>query len=329
MADLATFLAYPVSLLTIGGIYAVMCLGLNVQWGFTGLFNAGIAGFFAVGAYTSAILTTPAHPDYLGGFALPVPVGLVAAMLTSGVVAVFIGWLTLTLRSDYLAIATIGIAEILRLIVKNEDWLTNGPRGIPGIPRPFEGLSPFQNNLAFLLLVLAIVAVIYVAMQRGLNSPWGRVMRAIRENELSARAAGKNIMARRLEAFVLGSMIMGLGGALMAHSIRFIGPEATEPLLVTFLVWVMLIAGGSGNNRGAILGPMLIWAIWSLTELVTRQLPSDWALRSAYIRVFLIGLALQIILQRFSRGILAERPPEPVPLDDADREGPGKGGSVG
>ena len=318
MAELATFLAYPVGLLTIAAIYAVMCLGLNVQWGFTGLFNAGIAGFFAVGAYTSAILTTAPHPDYLGGFGLPVAVGLVAAMATAGVVALGIGWLTLSLRSDYLAIATIGIAEILRLIVKNEDWLTNGPRGIPAIPRPFEWLPPFPAQVAYLVLVAAIVAVIYIALERGLNSPWGRVMRAIRENEDSARAAGKDIMRRRLEAFVLGSMIMGLGGALMAHSIKFIGPEATEPLIVTFLVWVMLIAGGSGNNRGAIVGAVVIWAIWSMTELVTRQLPADWALRSAYLRVFLIGLALQIILQRASSGLLAEKPPKPIPLDNTE-----------
>ena len=318
MGELATFMVYPVGLLTIAGIYAVMCLGLNVQWGFTGLFNAGIAGFFAVGAYTSAILTTAPHPDYLGGFGLPVAVGLVAAMATAGVVALGIGWLTLSLRSDYLAIATIGIAEILRLIVKNEDWLTNGPRGIPAIPRPFEWLPPFPAQVAYLALVAVIIAGLYIALERGLNSPWGRVMRAIRENEDSARAAGKDIMRRRLEAFVLGSMIMGLGGALMAHSIKFIGPEATEPLIVTFLVWVMLIAGGSGNNRGAILGAVVIWAIWSMTELVTRQLPADWALRSAYLRVFLIGLALQIILQRASSGLLAEKPPKPIPLDEPE-----------
>jgi len=330
--NLSGLALYALSLLTIGGVYAVISLGLNVQWGFTGLFNAGIAGFFAVGAYTSAILTTPPHYDHLGGFDLPVPVGLAAAMVASGLIAIPIGWLTVTLRSDYLAIATIGIAEILRLIVKNEDWLTNGPRGIPAIPKPFEhSLWPFESipspfapgpptqlesQFAYVLMIAVIVIVIYVAIERGLNSPWGRVMRAIRENEDSARAAGKNILRFRLEAFVLGSMIMGLGGALMAHSIKFMGPEATEPLMVTFLVWVMLIAGGSGNNRGAILGPILIWAIWSLTELVTRELPGDWSYRSAYVRVFLIGLALQIILQRFSDGILREKPPKPIPLED-------------
>ena len=312
--------AYIVSLLTMGGIYAVLCLGLNVQWGFAGLFNAGIAGFFAVGAYTSAILTAPEHPVHLGGFGLPVPLGLAAAMVTAGILAYGIGRLTLKLRSDYLAIASIGIAEILRLIIKNEDWLTNGPMGVPSIPKPFEHLSPFNSELAFLGVVAAIVAVLYLALERGYNSPWGRVMRAIRENEDSARAAGKDIMRFRLEAFVLGSMIMGLGGALLAHSIKFIGPEATEPLIATFLVWVMLIAGGSGNNLGAIVGPVVIWTIWSATELLTRQLPQDWALRSAYLRVFLVGLALQIILQHFSGGLFKEKPPKPVSLEQGPAE---------
>src|SRR5262249_26485661 len=127
--------------------------------------------------------------------------------------------------------------------------------------------------------------------------------------------AGKDIVRFQLEAFVLGAMIMGLGGALMAHYTKFIGPEATEPLATTFLVWVMLIVGGSGNNRGAILGCLVIWTIWSATELVTNELPAIWQTRASYIRVFLIGLLLQLVLQRFARGLLPERPPKPVESD--------------
>jgi len=215
---------------------------------------------------------------------------MVAAMLTSGIAAWAIGRVCLRLRSDYLAIGTIGIAEILRLFLKNEAWLTNGVRGIPGIPRPFESLPLLASQVMFMALVLGIVAVIYLALERGLNAPWGRVMRAIRENEMAAAAAGKDVERQRLEAFILGSMIMGLGGALMAHSFKFIGPEATEPLMTTFIVWVMLIAGGSGNNLGAIAGAVLIWTIWSVTEFAVKGLPPEWAVRSSYIRVFLIGL---------------------------------------
>jgi branched-chain amino acid transport system permease protein len=298
---------YVVSLLTVGGIYAVLTLGLNIQWGFTGLFNAGIAGFFAIGAYVSAILTTAPSVHHLGGLDLPIAIGLVAALAGSGIVAWGIGRICIRLRSDYLAIATLGIAEILRLMFKNEIWATNGARGISLIPKPFEGLPEPWNQLALMALVLAIVALLYALLERARRAPWGRVMAAIRENEAAARAAGKNVDKLRVQAFVLGAMLMGLGGALMAHYLKFIDPNAADPLTATFLVWVMLIVGGSANNRGAILGALLIWTIWSATEILTTRLPDDLAIRTAYVRVFLIGLALQIVLQRFPSGILAER----------------------
>ncbi len=304
---------YAVALLTMGGIYAVLCLGLNIQWGFTGLFNAGIAGFFAIGAYSSALLTAPPTPNHVGGFDLPIPVGLAAAMLFSGIVAYAVGRICLRLRSDYLAMATIGIAEILRLILKNEAWLTNGSRGISNIPRPFEGLPAPQAQFAFLAVVLVIVLFVYVLIQRGAHAPWGRVMRAIRDDDIAASAVGKDVEQLRLQSFVFGSMVMGLGGALMAHSFKFIGPEATEPLLTTFLVWVMLIAGGSGNNRGAVLGAIVIWTIWSSTEVFINAtiswgwVPQAWATQGAFLRVFLIGLVLQIVLQRYAKGLLPER----------------------
>ncbi len=312
---------YLVALLTMAGIYSVLCLGLNIQWGFTGLFNAGIAGFFAIGAYTSALLTAPDSPNHVGGFGLPVPLGLAAAMFVAGIVAYAVGRICLRLQSDYLAMATIGIAEILRLVLKNEAWLTNGSRGISSIPRPFENLPTPQAQFAFLAVVLAVVAVIYLLMQRGAAAPWGRVMRAVRDNDIAAQAVGKDIVHLRLQSFVMGSMIMGLGGALMAHSFKFIGPEATEPLLTTFLVWVMLIAGGSGNNRGAILGALVIWTIWSATEIATSRFAANWATQAAFIRVFLVGLLLQIVLQRYSKGLLPERTPG---VAGRAREGPSR-----
>ncbi len=306
-ANLSGLVLYALTLLTIGGVYAVISLGLNVQWGFTGLFNAGIAGFFAVGAYTSAILTAPPHYDYIGGFDLPVPVGLAAAMVASGLIAIPIGWLTVTLRADYLAIATIGIAEILRLILKNETWATNGARGVSMVPKPFEYLPEPWNQLGLMALVLSIVAVLYFLLERARTAPWGRVMSAIRENEPAARAAGKNVEQFRIQAFVTGCAVMGLAGGLTAHYLKFIDPNAAEPVTATFLVFVMLIIGGSGNNKGAILGAFLMWTIWSATEIATSRLPDEWIIRSAYMRVFLIGLVLQIVLQRFPGGILPER----------------------
>lgn len=298
---------YAITLLTLAGVYAVLALGLNLQWGFTGLFNAGIAGFFAVGAYTTAILTTRPGTEHLGGFGLPVAIGCLAAMATSGAAAWAVARICLRLRTDYLAIATIGIAEILRLVLKNELWLTNGPRGISNIPRPFEGLPTPWSQLGFLAVVAGCIGLVYVGLEAAARSPWGRVMRAIRENEAAAAASGKDVEAFRIEAFVLGSMIMGLAGALTAHAFKYIGPDATEPLATTFLVWVMLVAGGSGNNRGAILGALVLWTIWSGTELFTGALPPEWQTRAAYLRVFLIGLLLQVVLQRFPQGLLPER----------------------
>ena len=303
-------LNYLIFLITMAGIYGVMALGLNLQWGLTGLFNIGVAGFFAIGAYVSAIMTTAETGKHLGGYGMPFALGLVAAMIASGIIAWGIGRICIRLRSDYLAIATIGIAEILRLILKNEGWATNGARGISNIPRPFETLPGSLAPLSYMILVLALVAVLYWFLERGQKAPWGRVMRAIRDNEPAVRAAGKNVERFRIEAFIIGSALMGLGGALTAHFIKFVGPEATDPLMTTFLLWVMLIVGGSGNNVGALVGAGVIWTAWSATELITARFTGDWAVRVPFLRLFLIGLILQIVLQKFSRGIVPEKLPE-------------------
>ena len=307
---------YVISLATMGGIYAILTLGLNIQWGFTGLFNVGIAGFFAIGAYVSAILTTPDTTRHLGGFELPYFVGFSAAMIVTALIAWGVGKVCLRLRSDYLAIATIGIGEIFRLILKNETWATNGPRGVSMVPKPFETLPEPYNQLMFLALILVTVAVIYILIEAASKSPWGRVMTAIRENEPAARAAGKNVERFRMEAFVIGCMVMGLAGAFTAQYLKFIDPNATELTTTTFLVWVMLIVGGSANNKGAILGAFLMWTVWSASEIFTSRLPDDMAIRTAYVRIFLIGLALQIVLQKFPSGILPEKRPKPAKLSD-------------
>ena len=306
------FLNYLIALCTMSGIYAVLCLGLNLQWGFAGLFNAGIAAFFAIGAYTAAILTTAENPNHLGGFGLPIVLAWPIAMLLAGAIAWAIGRICLRLQGDYLAMATIGIAEVIRLVIKNEEWLTAGTRGIPNIARPFEGLPSPWNAVAFLGLVVALVLVIYWAAERTWASPWGRALRAIRDSDVAAAAIGKNVTQFRVEAFVLGAMVMALAGALSAHYFKFLGTSATEPMMVTFLVWVMLIVGGSGNNRGAILGAALIWVIWSATELLTNRLPGEWITRTSYIRVLLIGILLQVVLQRFAKGLVPERPPRMI-----------------
>ena len=292
--------------LAFAGIYAIMALGLNVQWGYTGQFNIGVAGFFAAGAYTSAILTTAATDNHLGGFALPIIVGLAGAVVVSGLLALLIGLITIRLREDYLAIASIGLAEIIRLTLKNEDWLSNGTRGVFAIPHPFQGMDASSRNLAFFLLVAAVLIVLYLLLERARRAPWGRVLRALRERETAAQAAGKNVDRFRLEAFVLGSAVMGLGGGLYAHFAGFISPEVFEPMFGTFIIWVMLIVGGAGNGKGAILGAFLIWWLYTFTTGLITLAPVKYATQLGALRVMLIGAVLIAILLWRPDGLLPE-----------------------
>jgi branched-chain amino acid transport system permease protein len=299
---------YGAFFLTMALTYAIICLGLNVQWGQTGLFNVGVAGFVAIGAYASALLTTPDAPDRLGGFGLPLAVGWIGAALAAGLATFLVGALTVRLRADYLAIATFGVAVMVQLCLLNLEGLTGGPFGIGFIPRPFAATASDPTLFAALNLALlvAVVAVLYLALERLLRSPWGRVLRAIREDETAARALGKNADRFRLQAFAIGGAIMGLGGAAQAHFIGFIAPENYQPML-TFQVWAMLIAGGSGNNRGAILGAIVVWGLWALSApAIAALFPPDQQARAAALRIVLIGVGLCAILLVRPRGILGE-----------------------
>jgi branched-chain amino acid transport system permease protein len=289
-------------------IYAILCLGLNLQWGQTGLFNVGIAGFAAIGAYTSALLTTPEIAGRFGGLDMPIAVGWIGAMAASAMAAALIGAVTLRLRTDYLAIATFGIAVCIQLLALNLQGLTGGPFGIGFIPRPFAALQgdALAFNLANLALVAAVVGVVYWALERLIRSPWGRVLRGIREDEAAAIELGKNPFRFRLQAFVLGSAILGLAGAMQGHFIGFIAPENYASTL-TFQVWAMLIIGGSGNNRGAILGAILVWGFWALSgALLAEVSPSGMQARGAALQIVAIGVALSAMLLFRPRGLLEE-----------------------
>lgn len=300
-------LLYLTTILTLAGIYAALTLGLNLQWGLTGLMNFGALGFVAVGAYTSALLTAPESAQHLGGFGWPWWLAWPLAAVAGALLAIPIGAASLRLRADYLAIATIGFAEIARLVARNEDWLTGGPLGVPAIPRPFESLGQPWGPFAYLALVALVVAGLYALAQATAHSPFGRALRAVRDDEEAAKAAGKDPGALRLRAFVLGAAFMGLGGAMLAHFFKFFGPDALDPVATSFLVWVMLIAGGSGSNRGAVLGAVLVWVLWAASDWLAAQLPAELATRAAYFRLFLIGLALQVVLLTRPQGLLGER----------------------
>ncbi len=333
-------MAYLVSFAIMASIFAVLSLGLNVHWGSSGLINFGIAAFFAVGAYTAALFSTAMPTGILAlysqqafGLQMPFLVGILAAAVVSGVIALLVGIPTLRLREDYLAIATIGIAEIIRLIFQNERWLANGPQPLQGIPQPLHclvqspscdwlpaslqmilsPLTPRDYPYIYLAIVVLFVVIIYLVMERAIRSPWGRVLRAIREEETSTAMSGKDVFAFKMQAFIVGSMIMGIGGGLYAHYMVSIDYTQFTPLYGTFIIWVMLVLGGTGNNKGAILGAFAIWGVWAGTAFLTDWLQPVLAAispslpsRSPYLRYLLIAVLLELILLFRPQGLLGE-----------------------
>lgn len=288
-------------------IFAVVCLGLNLQWGYTGLFNIGVSGFFLVGAYAFAILCGPPYLTHLGGFGLPFGVGLLGAIVASGLIAFVVGIPTLRLREDYLAIVTIGIGSILQLIALNTASLTGGSQGAASIPRPLaQWVDSVLGRNLLMLGVMVVVVVIFGALEAMVRSPWGRVLKAIREDETAAASLGKNAMSFRMQSFVIGSAIMGLGGALYASFIGFISPEDFLPIM-TFQIWTMLIVGGSGNNKGAVLGAILMWAVWTLSSSTAQALlPANLQVKGGAAQIILIGLVLMLMLVFRPRGLIGE-----------------------
>ncbi len=396
-------------------ISAIMALGVNLQWGYAGLFNVGIVGFVALGglapvliampptegamtaggwqilgALVVAVLTiiaavalyrrksgmarllalplvlligfvlfrtildpavksveaiNPAAEGYLGGLALPTLFAWPLGAVLAAIAAWFIGKTALGLRSDYLAIATLGIGEILIAVLKNEEWLSRGVMNVNGIPRPWPvpyeielqesaafveraaslGLDPVTaSTLLVKILYTGLFAAVLLTLiwfsQRALNSPWGRMMRAIRDNEVSAAAMGKDVTRRHLQIFIIGSAICGLAGAMMITLDGQMIPSSYNPLRYTFLIWVMVIVGGSGNNWGATVGGVLIWYLWIKAEtfgpevmaFVTAFL-ADGALKdhlvdsAAHMRLLFMGLALLLVLRFSPRGLLPEK----------------------
>ncbi len=308
-------LDFLVAFAVMATIYAIFSMALNVHWGYTGLLNFGIAGFFAIGAYASALFTSrmptgplAAYVIQAFGLNLPFLVGVAAAAVASALIAVLIGLLTLRLSEGYLAISAIGIAETIRLFFNNERWLANGAQGMIGLKQPLHDLVPPQfYNYVYLGIVVVFMLVIYLALQRGIRSPWGRVLRAIREDEVMAEADGKNVFLFKLQSLALGAAIMGIAGALYAHFTGAIQPSVFEPLFGTFIIWTMLTVGGTGNNLGAILGAYIVWALWSWsTFVINKVVPASFQTRAPFIRYIVIGLLLVIMTVWRPKGIIGE-----------------------
>ena len=299
--------SYLIFFITVAAILSIATLGLNLQWGVSGQFNAGVVGFLAVGAYSMAILTMPVSQQLLVKLNWPFALGIVGSLVVSGAVALLVGLATLRLRSDYLAIATFGIASSIQVLANNLEPLTGGSRGLVGIPRPFESLGAQGFGYAYLAIVLGVLAVVYVGLQALLRSPWGRVQRALREDEVVCAALGKNVVRFRLTAFVMGAMLMGLSGALYAGFIGTTSPTEFLPIL-TFQIWAMLIVGGSGSNAGAIAGSFVIWGLWTLSgAAIVSVLPPQWQAQGGALQSILVGLVLVLTLLLRPQGLLGPR----------------------
>lgn len=301
-------LSYVIFFLILALTFGIAVLGLNLQWGFTGLFNAGVAGFMAIGGYTMAILTGPSRDAVFGGFELPFLVGLVGAMIAAGLAALIIGLLTLRLRDEYLAVATFGIAVSIQLVFLNWESFSGGTLGLIGIPNPTRELvdGPLAQNALHLIVVIVIAGLVFWALERIVRAPWGRVLKAIREDETAASSLGKNPARIRLEAFVLGCMLIGLSGALYVSFIGYVSPFDFLPI-VTFQIWTMLIVGGSANNRGALLGALIVWGVWTGSGFaISKIIPAEIQTQSGALQAVLIGLILVLTLLFRPRGLIGE-----------------------
>jgi branched-chain amino acid transport system permease protein len=293
----------------VASILAIAVLGLNLQWGNTGLFNGGVVAFFGAGAYGTLILGGGPQDGQLGGFGLFYPLALLGGMATAGLLAWGVGILTLRLRHDYLAISTFGIAVAFENLMRNAQWLGGGAQGLRGFDRPLRAAlgDGFLYNILFLLCVLVLLILTYRFLETLVASPFGRQLRAIREDETAARSLGKTPARIRLTAFVTGSVIMGLAGGLYGTFYAFVSPQDILPTL-TFQIWAMLIVGGAGNNKGAVLGAFLIWGAWTASGwALSRFAPIEAQLYTGSIQYILIGLVIVGMLLWRPQGLLPER----------------------
>ncbi|QCI66738.1 branched-chain amino acid ABC transporter permease [Phreatobacter stygius] len=296
-------LSYLLFTLTMGGIYALLALSLNLIWGGAGMVNLGLAGFFAVGAYASAIAT---------GAGTPVAVGLVAALGAGVVAGLIVTFATLKLRDDYLAIVTLGFAEVVRLIALNERWLTNGSDGMSGLKAPFKAELGTQGfNLFYLALVSLVVLAAWALLRRLDLSPFGRSLKAIREDQELAAFAGKRVLRFKFQAFALSAAIAGLAGALYGHYQTYISPDHFQPL-ITIYIFLAVSAGGVGRPTGAVIGAYAVVVFLEATRFVADIAPGLQPVQIAALREMLVGIALILVFYVRPQGILPERiPPAP------------------
>jgi branched-chain amino acid transport system permease protein len=286
---------YILDLFAYIGIFSILAISLNFEYGFTGLPNFGLVAFFMVGAYASAVAANAGYPY---------PVCVVIAMVISAIIGLFASLPAIRLRGDYLAITTLAFGEIGRLVIKSESWIANGVWGI-SVPRAiyFSG-APLLTVSLQLALIFSILALCYFFVQIIVNSQFGRIMRGIREDEVLVSSLGKNTFKYKAQVFALGSAVSGLAGSLFAQYNTFIDPSVFFPT-VTFSVLVMVMIGGPGNNLGAIVGAALIQSLSRGARIAKDYLPFL-PIDPENLRIIIIGVLIILVLMYRPQGLIKE-----------------------
>lgn len=285
------------------GIYGILSLTLNFQYGFTGLVNFGHVAFFAIGAYASTLLVMGGGTHFL--------VGLAGAFVAGGIYGLIISLPTGNLKEDYWAIATLAAAEIVRLFFVNEGWIYGssyeaGPFGIRGIPSPWYEAIPADLYIYFYLgLVAVFLAITYALLNHLSTSPFGRVLKAIREGDDLPKALGKNVFSFKARSMGISGAFAGLAGGLFAHYVSFISPYNFQPI-VTFIVWAMIVVGGIGNNLGAIAGAGVVQIFYSSTRFLKDYVPVN-SKTLASVRMIVIGLLIVVVMLFWQEGLIREK----------------------
>ena len=289
--------AYIIAIAIITAIYVLLALGLNLQYGLTGLINFGHVGFFCVGAYTAALLSKHGFP-----LLITFPV----AALLAALAAWPLGLVSLRLREDYFAIVSLGFSEVVRLVATSERWLTNGVQGISGIPKLMDGLVPrAAEPVAVLALLVAVNLGAILMMRRIANSPFGRVIEAIRDNEEAVKSLGKDPAGFKMRVLMLGAALAGVAGAFYAHYISFISPEQFIPL-VTFQIWMAIIMGGVGRVSGALVGTLILMLFLEGSRFLRDIIPFIPDVEMASIRLGVVGLAIVLFTLYRPQGLMGD-----------------------
>ena len=290
-------IAYLTTIMTLVSIAVLIAFSLNIQWGMCGMVNFGLAGFVAVGAYTTALITLNGGSTILA---------VASSILVCTFLGAFLSLISIRLSDDYLAIVTLGFGEIIRTITLNERWLTGGSLGLPGIPRPFyDYVAPNFYETFYLSMCIFLVAVVFFGLERATRGPFGRSLRAVREDDLVTASLGKNVLSLRIKAFAIGGGITGIAGSLQAFQFSYIDPSQFTAIMTAY-AFMAVIAGGRGSHRGLIIGACSVMFLLESTRFLKDVIDVLDNAQIAAIRLIFIGAGLILLLIFRPQGLLPE-----------------------